>query len=108
MKARMSVDIYTKIVLTVIALCLVWLCLTNVRSVAPLQALGPELVDVRIRAIDRQPASRWDPLTVQADEPLPAEVQNRESIPVVVTNEMVPVDIKRAAIKQSLTPLDKQ
>jgi hypothetical protein len=108
MKARVSVDIYTKIVLTVIALCLVWLCLTNARSVAPLQAQGPELVDVRIRAIDRQPGSRWDPLTVQADEPLPAEVLNEESIPVVVTNEMVPVDIKQATIKQSPTPLDKQ
>jgi len=108
MKNRISVDLYTKVVLTVIALCLVWLCLTNARSVAPLAAQGQEPIDVRILAIDRQPTSRWDPVAIQADEPLPAQVLNEDSIPVVVTNEMVPVDIKRAAIKQSLTPLDKQ
>lgn len=108
MKDRISVDLYTKIVLTVIALCLVWLCLTNAKSVAPLQAQAPELVDVRIRAIDRQAASRWDPIAIRADDPLPAEIQNEESIPVVITNEMVPVDIKQATIKESLTPLDKK
>jgi hypothetical protein len=108
MKERISIDLYTKIVLTVIALCLVWLCLTNAGAVAPLQAQAPELVDVRIRAIDRQAASRWDPVSVAAEEPLPAVVQNEDSIPVVVTNEMVPVDIKQATIKESLTPLDKK
>ena len=108
MKNRISVDLYTKVVLTVIALCLVWLCLTNARSVTPLAAQGQEPVDVRILAIDRQPSSRWDPVAIQADEALPTEVLNEQAVPVVVTNEMVPVDIKQATIKQSPTPLDKQ
>jgi len=108
MKDRINVDTYTKVVLTVIALCLVWLCLTNARSVAPLQAQTPQLVDVRVRAIDRFPGARWDAIPIQADQPLPAEILNEESIPVVVTNDMVPVNIKAATIKQSQTPLDKQ
>ena len=108
MKNRISVDLYTKIVLTVIALSLVWLCLTNTRSVAPLGAQAREIVDVRIRAIDRQPASRWDAVSVEADGALPTEVRNEKSIPVVITNPMVPVDIKQASVKESLTPLDKK
>jgi len=108
MKNRISVDLYTKIVLTVIALCLVWLCLTNARSVAPLEAQARELVDVRIRAIDRQPAARWDAVSIEAGEPLPTVVRNEASIPVFITNPMVPVDIKQATIKESLTPLEKK
>ena len=108
MKNRISVDLYTKIVLTVIALSLVWLCLTDARSVAPLEAQARELVDVRIRAIDRQPASRWDAVSVEADGPLPTRVLNEASIPVVITNPMVPVDIKQATVKESLTPLEKK
>ncbi len=108
MKNRLSVDLYTKIVLTVIALCLVWLCLTNAGSVPPLRAQAEGPVDVRIRAIDREASSNWDPVNVQADQSLPTEVTNEQSVPVVVTNPMVPVDIKHADIKQSLTPLDKQ
>ncbi|OGD22636.1 MAG: hypothetical protein A2W03_16155 [Candidatus Aminicenantes bacterium RBG_16_63_16] len=108
MKNRISVDPYTKIVLTVIALSLVWLCLTNARSVAPLGAQARELVDIRIRAIDRLPASRWDAVSVEADEALPTEVRNEKSIPVFVTNPMVPVDIKQATVKESLTPLERK
>lgn len=108
MKNRLSVDLYTKIVLTVIAICLVWLCLTNAGSVAPLRAQSEELVNVRIRAIDRDASSNWDPVDIQANESLPTEITNERSVPVVVTNPMVPVDIKQASIKQSLTPLDKQ
>ena len=67
MKQRISVDLYTKVVLTVIALSLVWLCLTDARSVAPLGAQAPEIVDVRIRAIDRQPAAQWDAVRVEAN-----------------------------------------
>jgi len=108
MKNRISVDLYTKTVLTVIALSLVWLCLTNARSVAPLGAQARELVDVRVRAIDRLPASRWDAVIVEADGALPTEVRNEKSIPVVITNPMVPVDIKQASVKESLTPLEKK
>jgi hypothetical protein len=108
MKQRISVDLYTKVVLTVIALSLVWLCLTDARSVAPLGAQAPELVDVRIRAIDRQPASSWDAVSVAADRTLPTEVLNEASIPVVITNPMVPVDIKQATVREGLKPLDRQ
>jgi hypothetical protein len=108
MKQRISVDLYTKVVLTVIALSLVWLCLTDARSVATLGAQAPELIDVRIRAIDRQPASSWDAVSVAADGTLPTEVLNEASIPVVITNPMVPVDIKQATVREGLKPLDRQ
>ena len=108
MKQRISVDIYTKVVLTVIALSLVWLCLTDARSVAPLGAQAQELVDVRIRAVDRQPAYPWDALSIEANVSLPTEVRNQQSIPVVVTNEMVPVNIKQAAVKETLKPMERE
>ena len=108
MKNRISLDPYTKIVLTVIAVCLIWLCLTNARSVAPLEAQAREIIDVRIRAIDRQPASAWDAVSIATDRPLPAEVRNEASIPVVLTNELVPVDIRQAAVKETLKPLERK
>ena len=108
MKTKISVDLYTKIVLTVIAISLVWLCLTDIRSVTPLGAQSRELVDVRIRAIDRLPASTWDAVGVEADRPLATEVRNEASIPVVITNRLVPVDIKQAEVKEVLKPFDRQ
>ncbi len=110
MNNKLNVDPYTKTVLTVIAVCLVWLCLANAGSVAPLRAQADEPVDVRIRAVDRQADSRWDPLNIRSDETLPAKVVNEDSIPVVIVNgedELVPVDIRHAVVKES-TVLDRK
>ena len=49
----MRLDLYTKFVLTVIAACLVWLCLRDVALVSSVQAAPPQYgtQDVRITAI---------------------------------------------------------
>ncbi len=108
MRNRISVDPYTKIVLTVIALCLVWLCLTDARAVAPLAAQAQEAVDVRITAIGRGTSAPWDPVSIRADVPLAAEILNEQSIPVVVTNELVPVDLRQTSIQGTMPPFYKK
>jgi hypothetical protein len=40
MTALTKPDLYTKVILTVIAACLVWLCVSNVNFVSPAQAQG--------------------------------------------------------------------
>jgi LEA14-like dessication related protein len=109
MKEMVRIDLYTKVVLTVIAVCLVWLCLGGIlRTTAPLQAQGRELVDVRIRGIERAKAEAWDPLGIAAGDTLPVEVMNDQAVPVQIRNELVPVDVKNVVVKTSLVPLEKQ
>lgn len=108
MKAKMSVDLYTKIVLTIIAICLVWICLGDTKWVSSLQASTPQLVDVRIKSIDQEGNLPWDSISIKADDAIPAKIENSDSIPVNITNEMVPVDVKRVVVTQSLTPIEKK
>jgi hypothetical protein len=110
MKEIVRVDLYTKVVLTVIAVCLVWICLGGVlRTAAPLQAAGPELVDVRIRGIERDAAEAWDSLAIAfaSGGPVPVEVLNQRAVPVLIRNELVPVDVRNVAVKRSLVPIEK-
>jgi hypothetical protein len=109
MKEIVRIDLYTKVVLTVIAVCLVWLCLGGVlRATTPLQAQGRELVEVRIRGIERGASEAWDPLGIAAGDTLPVEVMNESALPVNVTNDLLPVDVKNVVVKTSLVPLEKQ
>jgi LEA14-like dessication related protein len=109
MKETVRIDFYTKAVLTVIAACLVWLCLGGVlRTAPPLQASGQEYVDVRIRGIERDVSEAWDPVDITAGDALPVEVLNQEAVPVEILNELVPVDVKNVAVKTSLVPLEKK
>ena len=109
MKETVRIDLYTKVVLTVIAVCLVWICLGGVlRTAPPLQAAGQGLVDVRIRGIQRDASEAWDPVDITAGDTLPVEVQNQNAVPVEILNELVPVDVKNVVVKTSLVPLEKQ
>ncbi len=99
MKAKAGIDLYTKIVLTAIALCLLWICLGDTKLVAPLRAAAPEMVDVRIRAIERLPGLPWDVVATT--------IGNGEPVPVAVQNDVLTVDVRNVAVKQSLKPLDK-
>jgi hypothetical protein len=47
----MKLDLYTKAVLTVIAACLVWICLRDAALVRPAQAAGIQSNSVRIDSI---------------------------------------------------------
>jgi hypothetical protein len=108
MKTKIAVDLYTKVVLTVIALCLIWICLTQIPLVAPLRASQTDLVDVRIKAVEREESAPWDPLAVEAASVVPTEITNEDPIGVNVTNEMVPVDVKHAVVTSTLLPGEKK
>jgi hypothetical protein len=49
----MKVDLYTKAVLTIIALCLVWICVRGTFAPQPVQAAAaPAVQDVKLVGID--------------------------------------------------------
>ena len=79
----MNVDAYTKAVLTIIAACLVWICLNGVTPVAGAQAARPAPAPVILVDANGTPLSA-----------VPVIVGN-PSLPVEVTNR---VDRRRRAI----------
>lgn len=106
METRIRVDKYTKFVLTVIAICLVFLCLKGIQLFPPLYGATPDVIDVRLRAIERAPGQGWDPVLIGVFDTLPVEVENAAAIPVDVTNSLLPVDVKNVDVKSSLKPVE--
>lgn len=103
------IDLYTRIVLTAIAVCLAWICFGGfLKAAPPLRAQSPEIVDVRLRAIERETGARWDPIGIEALSAVPVEILNREAVPVDVRNETVPVDVKNVVVQTGLRPLEKK
>jgi hypothetical protein len=79
----MRIDLYTKCVLTVIAACLVWMCVSGVTPAAYAQAARPQPTPVVIVDFKGQPL-----------QTLPVSVLNR-AIPVVVANpQAIPVSME--------------
>src|SRR4030066_592729 len=105
MESKMRVDSYTKFILTVIALCLVLLCLQGVRLFPMLYGSAPEIVDVRIKAIERGSGQSWDPVYIGIIDKLPVEVVNMAAIPVDVKNFLLPVDVKNVDKKKTPNPI---
>src|SRR3990170_1665285 len=106
MESRMRVDSYTKFILTVIALCLVFICLQKVRLFPMLYGATPEIVDVRIKAIERGSGQSWDPVLIGLIDKLPVEIVNVAAIPVEVKNSLLPVDVKNVDVKTTLKPIE--
>lgn len=106
MRTEIKIDGYTKFILTIIALCLVWICLRGVKLFPELYAANPDIVDVRIRAIERVPGEYWDSLVIDAFDNLPVEVINNVAIPVEVKNQLVPVNVKNVDMKRVLVPVE--
>ena len=98
MSPQTKPDLYTKIVLTVIAACLVWLCLHNVPFTSPsyaqeLPAAGAKPVPVRIVEIapSRKGPARaaWEPIPVRGmgtGGALSVQVEGSTAVPVRVDN----------------------
>lgn len=62
----MTSDRYTKAVLTVIALCLVFLCLRDAAPVAFAQRdRGVDVVKVQLVSIDESPTLLWEAIPVK-------------------------------------------
>jgi hypothetical protein len=106
MKSKMQVDNYTKFVLTVIAICLVLICFKEVRIIPMLYGSSPDVIDVRIKAIERARGQNWDPLMIDISDKLPVEVENADAIPVEVKNSPLPVDVKNVDVKTTLVPIE--
>lgn len=105
---KTKTDAYTKFILTVIAICLVWICVRDI-PVVPKAYAAPEnnFVDVRIRAIERMPGEDWDSFLVDFGEEIPVKVNNTSAIPVDVKNERIAVDVKNVDVQRTLTPIKK-
>ena len=78
----MKVDIYTKAILTVIAVCLATIVLRDINIVPEAQAQAPSelssgrVVSVKIVGIEKSRRSSW--------KAIPVEVKNIKAIPVSV------------------------
>ena len=72
----MNVDAYTKAVLTIIAACLVWICLNGVTPVAGAQAARPAPAPVILVDANGTPLSAVP--VIVGNPSLPVEVTNRE------------------------------
>ena len=103
---KIKIDGYTKFILTIIALCLIWICLRDIKIFPNLYAASSEIVDVRIKAVERAPGENWEPLVIEIFDNLPVEVKNIVAIPVEVKNELLPVDVKNVAVKSVLVPIE--
>jgi hypothetical protein len=69
----MAIDRYTRIVLTVIAVCLVYLCLRDAAPPVRAQAQPQRPLEVVVVGVDRVKHrfdQRWDDLVLRANEPL--------------------------------------
>jgi hypothetical protein len=108
MKTKMIIDPYTRFILTIIALCLVWISLKDIKLFPRLHAASPDLIDVRIKAIERAPEISWDPINIETYDNLPTEVKNIVAIPVEVKNALLPVDVKNVEMKRVLVPIEKE
>jgi len=106
MRTKIEIDAYTKFILTIIAFCLVWICLKEVKIFPELYAANADIVDVRIKAIEKAPGENWEPLVIEIYDNLPVDVKNTEAIPVKVTNELLPVDVKNVDMKNVLVPVE--
>jgi hypothetical protein len=106
MESKMQVDRYTKFILTVIAICLVFLCLKGLRLAPLLYGAPQDTIDVRIRAIEKAPGQNWDPVMIGIVDKLPVEVENDAAIPVEVKNPLLAVDVKNVDVKSSLKPVE--
>ncbi len=92
----MNVDSYTKGVLTVIAACLVWICLSGGAPVARAQAPGPQPTPVVLVDVEGRPLRS-----------VPVFVSN-ESLPVAVTNPSLAVAVRSIARGARWDPIQVQ
>jgi hypothetical protein len=95
----MKIDLYTKAVLTVIAVCLVWMCVNGVMPVVGAQVARPAPTPVLLVDANGNPIYGAEGLRMNVGtKPVPVFVQN-DALPVSVTNRALSVAV--AAIQRS-------
>ena len=56
----MTLDRYSKFVLTLIAVCLVWVCMRDIPFVRPAQAAPPQYGTQAVRIVDVEMGEGWN------------------------------------------------
>jgi hypothetical protein len=85
----MKTDAYTKAILTIIAACLMWMCLNGVTPVTQAQVKPPEPAPVILVDAKGNPIFTAEGLRVNFG-PKP--------LPVILTNDAVPVNVRNPAL----------
>ena len=90
---KSKADVYTKFILTIIAVCLSWICIRDMIVIPKAYAAGiDDIADVRIRAIERTSLDEWVSLLIEFIENMPVEIKN----------EILPVDVKNVDVIHNL------
>lgn len=104
----MRVDLYTKAVLTVIAACLVWMCINGVMPVASAQADRAEPAPVIFVDPEGAPIYTSDGFRVNpGTRALPVSLTH-SSLPVEVTNAPLPVTVRSIQRGTAWDPIQVQ
>ena len=94
----MNTDAYTKAILTIIAACLVWMCLNGITPVTQAQAKRPEPMPVLLVDVKGNPVIAADGLRVNLG-PKPQ--------PITITNDVVSVNITNAALAVAVRAIQR-
>ena len=102
----MKVDAYTKGLLTVIAACLVWMCLNGVTPAANAQAKLPQPTPVVLVDANGMPIFTAQGLRVNfGNAVIPVSVANNP-VPVEVTNRALPVALRTIQRTAAWDPIE--
>ena len=105
----MNVDTYTKGVLTIIAVCLVWMCLNSVTPAANAQAKAqlPRPTPVVLVDANGMPIYTAEGLRVNTGKTIfPVAVMNQQPLQVQVANRAVPVAVHTIQRMATWDPID--
>jgi len=94
----MRVDAYTKAVLTVIAVCLIWMCLNGVTPVVGAQAARPEPAPVVLVDGKGVPIYTSEGFRVSLGV---------KALPVIVNNASLPVEITNPALNVAVRSIQR-
>ena len=100
----MKIDLYTKAVLTVIAMCLVWMCLNGATPVVGAQAARPEPMPVMLVDAKGNPLYTVEGLRVNLGPRVLPVTVNNASLPVTIGNPWLQVQVMREPPTQRPVP----
>ena len=103
-EAHMNIDLYAKTVLTIIAGCLLWICVTGAIPVASAQAQPPQQPlppPTRVLLVDQNnvPVSTLQGLHVNV---------GTQALPVAIVNQSLPVTLTTAPVPVAITAIERQ
>jgi hypothetical protein len=104
----MKVDAYTKGVLTVIAACLVWMCINGVTPIVGAQARAPEPAPVILVDPKGTPIYTSEGFRVSLGTRALPVIVNNASLPVEITNPSLAVAVRSIQRGTAWDPIQVQ